>query len=391
MNIILITHPTFSRSRSMPKFAQLIKDGMFRRGHNVIVVSPKPFFYNLPFPRKVKKWFGYIDQFIIFPFRLNKYKKYATVHKDTLFVFVDQALGPWIPKFIDYPQVIHVHDFLALRSAENIHEDNKVSLTGKIYQWYIKWGFSKGKNFICVSNNTRHELEDIMKGKQIVTKTIYNGLDPEIKPIERQEALMCCAKYIDLNILKQGFLLHVGGNQWYKNRLGLIEIYDEYCQLTARESLPIIMVGIEPSESIISRYNSSKFKSNIFFISGVDNKGLSSFYSLAKLFIFPSKYEGFGWPVAEAMKCGCPVLTTNEPPMNEVGAKAAFYIPLFKTNGDEKEWAKESAAKVKEIIELKTPEIEKNINMGFEQIKLFDIETILDSYQDFYQNAMNLK
>ena len=58
----------------------------------------------------------------------------------------------------------------------------------------------------------------------------------------------------------------------------------------------------------------------------VSNEDLRALYSAADALIFPSLQEGFGWPIAEAQACGCPVFTTNRPPMTEVGADAAAYF-----------------------------------------------------------------
>ncbi|EOM1465677.1 hypothetical protein ACNCTC_004946, partial [Escherichia coli] len=94
MHIVVFTHPQFLDSTSMPRFARMIIEGMNARGHVVETWTAKPYFFNIPLPRSIKKWLGYIDQYIIFPlsvyFRLPKYKK-----DKTLFVFADQALGPW--------------------------------------------------------------------------------------------------------------------------------------------------------------------------------------------------------------------------------------------------------------------------------------------------------
>jgi glycosyltransferase involved in cell wall biosynthesis len=58
----------------------------------------------------------------------------------------------------------------------------------------------------------------------------------------------------------------------------------------------------------------------------IDSEDLRALYSRAKAMIFPSLCEGFGWPILEAQSCGCPVLTTNRPPMTEVGGTAALYF-----------------------------------------------------------------
>jgi glycosyltransferase involved in cell wall biosynthesis len=61
-------------------------------------------------------------------------------------------------------------------------------------------------------------------------------------------------------------------------------------------------------------------------LTNATNEELRALYCLASLLLFPSIIEGFGWPIAEAQACGCPVVTTFNAPMTEVGGHAAVYI-----------------------------------------------------------------
>jgi glycosyltransferase involved in cell wall biosynthesis len=123
----------------------------------------------------------------------------------------------------------------------------------------------------------------------------------------------------------RGFIINVGGGQWYKNRRGLIEIYAE---LRRRLSPPprLLMVGKPPSSGLVTRIRELDLSDDVIHVSNVSEIQLQSLYSLAEALIFPSFYEGFGWPVAEAQACGCPVFTSNRAPMTEVGGNAAAYV-----------------------------------------------------------------
>jgi glycosyltransferase involved in cell wall biosynthesis len=72
---------------------------------------------------------------------------------------------------------------------------------------------------------------------------------------------------------------------------------------------------------------SSPYKADIHWLSGIDDEHVAHAYSGAAVFLFPSLGEGFGWPIAEAMASGCPVVTTDEAPMTEVAGEAGFLIP----------------------------------------------------------------
>ena len=96
MKIILFAHPSFLAHQSMPRFARMVIDGMKQKGHEVIQWSPRPLFFKLAFKKPIlEKWLGYIDQFLVFPIEVKL--RLLNCSNETLFVFSDNALGPWVP------------------------------------------------------------------------------------------------------------------------------------------------------------------------------------------------------------------------------------------------------------------------------------------------------
>ena len=144
----------------MPRYANMLAKGLEDRGHSVRVWMPASWFSSLPFPSSIKKWLGYLDQYIIFPVLVRM--RLMRCDDDTLFVFTDQALGPWVPLVANRPHVIHCHDLLAQQSALGLLAGNRVGWTGRKYQAYIRKGFSRGKNFISVSQKTRDDLHELL-------------------------------------------------------------------------------------------------------------------------------------------------------------------------------------------------------------------------------------
>lgn len=185
MKLVVFTHPVFLPSESMPRFATMIVEGMLARGHSVDVWTATPMFYNLPLPRRFKKWLGYLDQFLIFPFQVKMRLKKQT--SDTLFVFADQALGPWVPLVAHRPHVIHVHDFMALRSALGEFIQNPTGWSGKQYQAMIRRGFGYGENFISVSKKTESDLRRFLPDEPPRSEVVYNGLNYPFSPMSRDE------------------------------------------------------------------------------------------------------------------------------------------------------------------------------------------------------------
>ncbi|WP_010232524.1 glycosyltransferase family 4 protein, partial [Gillisia marina] len=207
MDIIIFTHPSFQGSQSMPKYANMLADGMRQRGHKVELWTATKFFYQIPLGSFLKKWLGYLDQFLVFPLKVKtRLKKYP---KNTLFVFADQALGPWVPLAIKRPHVVHCHDFIALHSALHRIPENKVGFTGILYQKWIRNGFGKAKNFISISIKTKEDLHATLPNKPLISEVVYNGLNQNFEPGNLQEVRANLKDQFDIE-LKNGYILHVG-------------------------------------------------------------------------------------------------------------------------------------------------------------------------------------
>lgn len=379
MNIVQFVHPDFLNSQSMPRFARMIAEGMRARGHRADEWTAKPLFYNLPLPARFKKWLGYIDQFIVFPMQVRR--RLRQLPPDTLFVFSDQALGPWVPLVAKRPHVIHVHDFMALRSSLGEFVQNPTGWTGRQYQAMIRRGFGHGQAFVSVSEKTRTDLHRFLPTKPRFSTVVYNGLNFPFRCMNRADYLPALSA-AGLTVPASGFLLHVGGNQWYKNRLGVLEIYAAYVQ-QVQNPLPLWMVGAPPTDAMKAMAQSVMGKGDVQFLAGLTNEQVCAAYSAARLMIFPSLAEGFGWPIAEAMACGCPVLTTGEAPMTEVGGKAAFYIPR-RPDSQAGDWAMQAGKQVAEILKLPLNEQQQRQAQGFNQVAQFDTQNTMNAYEQIY-------
>ena len=386
MKLVFFTHPSFLTSQSMPRFAKMLSEGMKEKGHDVETLSPKPLFYNIPFKSSLKKWLGYIDQYLIFPFQVKqRLKAYPA---DTLYIFVDQALGPWIPLLADKNHVVHCHDFLAQRSALGEIPENSTKWFGRKYQEYIRNGYKAGRNFISVSKNTQTELHRFLGFTPNLSKVVYNGLDKSFSPKDKHTVRASLKLVCGIN-LSNGYILHVGGNQWYKNRIGVIKIYEAY-RSVYKNSIPLLLIGAKPSNQLNAAIEKSAFKSDIHVLTGQSDEFVKSAYAGASLFVFPSLAEGFGWPISEAMASGCPVITTNEAPMTEVAGNAAFLIPVMPKDNDQvNKWAIEAADVVNKALTLDDEEYKLVLSNGYQNVSKFDKNVSLQAIENIYMEIIS--
>jgi len=382
MKIVLFAHPSFLDHQSMPRYANMLLNGMTERDHEVEIWSPKARFYKLPISKSLKKWLGYVDQYIIFPLEVRF--KLLGASKDTLFVFTDQALGPWVPLVKNKKHVVHCHDFLALKSALGNIPENPTSFSGKKYQNYIRNGFSKGKNFISISKKTQEDLHELHQGKIVSSAVCYNGLNRPFYPLSSIESRNLLKAKLNIE-LTDGYIMHIGGNQYYKNRKGVIEIYD-FWRGISKKKIPLLLIGSEPSEELSDLHQKSPYKEDIHFVSNLSDEYINNAYSGAVCLLFPSLDEGFGWPIIEAMASGCPVITTNRSPMNEVGGPAAFYID--KRPNDElhlKKWKEDSAKILERLINLDTLQMKELMEKSLKQSQKFTTEHSLNAIEVVYK------
>src|ERR1700722_12451238 len=136
----------------------------------------------------------------------------------------------WVPHLSARPHVIHCHDFNALKSALGEFPENPTRWTGRQYQQLIRKGFACGHVFISVSERSRKDLHRFLPQAPKISEVVYNGLNHNFRPMkpgERNSWLKQCGVEVSDN----GFVVHIGGNQWYKNRNGVLKIYRAYASL----------------------------------------------------------------------------------------------------------------------------------------------------------------
>jgi len=173
-------------------------------------------------------------------------------------------------------------------------------------------------------------------------------------------------------------ILHVGGNQWYENREGVLMLYEAYVR-SVPDPRPLWMAGPPPSRRHLEFREKMRRGDLVTFLSDPGDAEVDACYSLASLLLHPSLEEGFGWPVAEALSVGCPVITTGIAPMTEVGGDAAFYIPRMPLGDDIGPWLSRGVDKIRMLLGMSRDQREERVQLGLRQADLFAREPFLDA------------
>lgn len=219
------------------------------------------------------------------------------------------------------PQIFH-SSYYRVPSHGNVK--NVVTVHDFTYERFVKgWrrvlhcrqkhlAIRKADAIVCVSHNTRsdllHYLPDVNPDK---IQVIYNGISDDFHKINDVE--------------RGDRLLYVGGRAGYKNFEMLVEVLSH-----TSHHLDICGSPLSPNEIklIDNKLGKSRYKVHTH----IDNHQLNELYNTAKCLVYPSAYEGFGLPIVEAQKTGCPVIALSASSIPEIIGDT----PLLMSRADSK-------------------------------------------------------
>ncbi|MEI6444870.1 MAG: glycosyltransferase family 1 protein [Nostocales cyanobacterium ELA583] len=178
-------------------------------------------------------------------------------------------------------------------------------------------GIHHACSYIAISNNTAHDLAKFFPDIPVESITVaYCGLSKTFSPAKPEIVHTFKTKY---GITKPCFILvGIGG---YQNS---ILFFQAISKLASSNGFDIVITesgSLLPPE--LRRYTSGM---GVYMLQ-LNDQELAIAYSGAVALVYPSKYEGFGMPVAEAIACGCPVITCPNASIPEVAGNAAIYVP----------------------------------------------------------------
>ena len=182
----------------------------------------------------------------------------------------------------------------------------------------------RATRIISVSESTR---KDVMKlvgigGERV--QTVYPCIDKRFSNVIGEKEI---AAFRERHGLRQGFVLYLGTLEPRKNLITLIEAYARLRTEYAREEKLVIAGGRGwMYKAIFEKVQELGLGSEVIFPGFVADEELVLWYRVASAFMYPSLYEGFGLPVAEALACGTPVVTSNVSSLPEAGADIALTI-----------------------------------------------------------------
>lgn len=311
--------------------------------------------YRVVWPRKLWTQIGLpFDLFTHFP-RPDVF--FTPTHYAARFSPVPAVISIMDLSFIHYPYMFKKSDLYQLRN-------------------WTKYSAKKAVKILTISNSSKNDIIKIYRVPETKIIVTYPGIklktqmfrpkadQPMAEKFKMQNSKILGDKYG----IKGNYILFVGTLQPRKNIIRLIEAFTKVFRGPVKsEDLALIIIGKKGwlYEEILEAPKKFEAEEKVKFLEFVPDEDLENFYKNALCFVLPSLYEGFGLPVLEAMKYGCPVITSNVSSLPEAGGDAALYI--------DPENVDDIAEKIQKIIsdqKLRNDMIEK----GYQQIKKFSWE-----------------
>jgi glycosyltransferase involved in cell wall biosynthesis len=214
------------------------------------------------------------------------------------------------------PAVPVVHDVSFLAHPEWFSEDRR-----QRYAWLFWRAVRASDIVITVSMFSRAQIARYLGVDPAIVRVIYNGVDPCFKPTDGQAARAGVMRKYGL---RPGFILTVGAIHTRRNILRLVEA------LSLCDDRDLLVVGTpapfsEPVD-FLSLARGLGMRQRVKHVEYVPEEDLVALYGSCGAFAYPSLYEGFGLPVAEAMACGAPVACSRSASLPEVAGRAAVYF-----------------------------------------------------------------
>ena len=214
--------------------------------------------------------------------------------------------------------VVTIHDVVYLTYPEMFPWSER-----KIYQSKYKHSCAASDRIIAISESTKADLVNALGVKPEKIEVIYQAMNPAFYQMQEPDKAWELVRHYGV---PQEFVLYVGSINRRKNLLGLVKAYG---LLPEDLRLPLVVIGDGSSykQEVMKFAEANDLSKYMIMIDSLTTaQAIQAFYQCARLFVYPSFYEGFGLPVTEALLSRTPVITSNVSSLPEAGGAGACYI-----------------------------------------------------------------
>ena len=374
--VLLIGNYPPDGQESMLRFLRLLGEGLPAENIAVETISPVPLFGRWvdPLQSTLGKWLAYVDKYVVFPWRLRR--RVRALPAGAVVHICDHSNAVYVPAAgsAGHRVLVTCHDLGAVRGALGEPTDCPASRTGQVLQRWIVRSLGRADLIACVSSATLEDVRRLVRTPEDgapPVRLVLNGLNASYQPLDPARA---AARLREAGIeLSSPFLLNVGSSLRRKNREGILRAL---ASIKDRWPGRVVFAGEALPEELNALADELGITSRVAQIVKPSHGVLEALYNLAFAMIFPSTFEGFGWPVIEAQACGCPVLCSDAGSLPEVVGRSAFVCP-----------AQDTAAFAGECLRLGDSSAARAQwrERGFENVARFTASKMIGRYVELYE------
>ncbi len=267
------------------------------------------------------KWIRYLDKYIFFQPALRRAAKAASGSRSLLHI-CDHSNALYLHTAGAARNVVTCHDLIAVRIAHGEFPGIGTAWSGKILQRLILSGLAKSHFVVCDSDSTRRDLVRFLPRLEDRSTVVHLSLDTRWRPIAKEEARSLAAPFAS----ERPIVFHLGANCWYKNWEGILRAFVRVIEKPRADApRPLLVLG----SGILSEENRAfirehRLQNDVVNPGRLTEPQILGLYNLASVFLFPSHFEGFGWPPLEAQACRCPVVCSKGGSLAEIVEDSAL-------------------------------------------------------------------
>lgn len=265
------------------------------------------------------------------------------------------------------PGVVTIHDLIFLRHPEFYHWWDV-----EIYRRKFKSTLKEASRIIAISECTKRDILYYGDFPEDKIDVIYQGCSNRFrKSVSEADKNRVKAKYN----LSDNFILNVGSIEARKNVLLPVKALG--CLL---DSFRMVIVGkhTKYTDEVIAYVKKNRLEDRVQILHGIPDDDLPVIYHLAKVFVYPSRYEGFGIPIIEAIQTGLPVVACTGSCLEEAGGPDCLYVSPDDVEG--------MANAIKQAIAEKDVRVPR----AQEYIKRFENSNLAAQVIEEYEKTINL-
>ena len=211
--------------------------------------------------------------------------------------------------------VVTIHDLIFLRHPEYYHWFDR-----KMYTWKFHQTIKQADRIIAVSECTKRDILEFGKIDSEKISVIYQSCNPKFTNMPTEGEMEATAKKYDL---PERYLLCVGTIEERKNLMLAVKSLS-----LLPEDIHLVAVGKKTkyADKVMETADKTGVSHRLHLLSGVSDDELNVIYKKAEVFVYPSRYEGFGIPIIEAIFCGLPVVASTGSCLEEAGGPDCLYV-----------------------------------------------------------------